>query len=116
MNREWELSSPEDDYENSPAKWQVKRLGHLLGHAATYPTGAPRSQPCSKEEQHLALGCSKEEQHLALGCSEEELPCFGVTLHPPISLCLPFNCLSQAAAITPCRNRHYIFTTSMALA
>ncbi|XP_009865576.1 PREDICTED: CMRF35-like molecule 7 [Apaloderma vittatum] len=30
-NRELELSSLEDDYENSPAKWQGKRLGQLLG-------------------------------------------------------------------------------------
>ncbi|XP_075297005.1 CMRF35-like molecule 5 isoform X1 [Opisthocomus hoazin] len=27
MNREWELSSPEDDYENSPAKWQDYEKG-----------------------------------------------------------------------------------------
>ncbi|GAB0197761.1 CMRF35-like molecule 3 [Grus japonensis] len=27
VNREWELSSPEDDYENSPAKWQDYEKG-----------------------------------------------------------------------------------------
>lgn len=61
MNRERELSLPEDDYENSPAKWQVKEGGQLPEHAVSYPMGAVCSQPCSKEE---LLG-------------------FGVTLLPP---------------------------------
>ncbi|XP_068007830.1 CMRF35-like molecule 5 isoform X2 [Melanerpes formicivorus] len=31
MNTQWELSSPEDDYENSPAKWQGSGKGAVVG-------------------------------------------------------------------------------------
>ncbi|XP_076209822.1 uncharacterized protein LOC143167824 isoform X1 [Aptenodytes patagonicus] len=40
MNREWEISSPEDDYENSPAKWQDFEKGDEVSVSR-----APELQP-----------------------------------------------------------------------
>ncbi|XP_050764613.1 CMRF35-like molecule 3 [Gymnogyps californianus] len=40
MNREWELSAPEDDYENSPAKWQDFEKGNEVVRSR-----APELQP-----------------------------------------------------------------------
>ncbi|KAM9258146.1 uncharacterized protein FYN16_009743 [Cariama cristata] len=40
MNREWELGSPEDDYENSPAKWQDFEKGREVSVSR-----APELQP-----------------------------------------------------------------------